>query len=132
MNSTPKAFGIFAIRLLLLDGLILSAGSLLSGLTETGIGLIDIAILTLCFSIIVFLTFFIFLKGRKKNPESQTMHLFVAISLKMLLEMVFALFWFVIGKKSTLPLLLCFFVLYLAFSLFSVYFTLKSLRHRSL
>jgi hypothetical protein len=60
------------------------------------------------------------------------MHLFVAIVLKMPLEMVLALIWFFVAKKTCTYSLLLFFVLYLAFSLYSILFMLNTLKNKPL
>jgi hypothetical protein len=60
------------------------------------------------------------------------MHLLVAISVKFLMELVLALIWFFVAKKSDTPSLLLFFILYLGFSLFLVHLMLNTLRHNSL
>jgi len=46
--------------------------------------------------------------------------------------MVLALIWFFVAKKTYPSSVLLFFVLYLALSLYSVYFILKTLKSRSL
>lgn len=60
------------------------------------------------------------------------MHLMLAISLKMLIEMVLALLWFFVAKKNSADSLILFFILYLAFSLFSIFCMLKTLKNKSL
>jgi hypothetical protein len=122
----------YLIGLLLLDLLVLLAGYLLVTLTDVALQFSDIAVLTLCFSSIVLLSLFIFDRGLKKDPGSQTMHLFVAIVLKMPLEMVLALIWFFVAKKTYTSSLLLFFVLYLAFSLYSIFYMLSTLKNKSL
>ena len=93
---------------------------------------IDIVILSTIFSIIAIITLVIFFKGQIKDPETQTLHSLVSLGLKFLLEMVLALVWFIVAKKTSLPSVLIFFVLYLAFTLFSVFIILKILKNKSL
>jgi hypothetical protein len=50
----------------------------------------------------------------------------------MLLEMLFALLWFIAAKKTSGKLVLLFFVLYLAFTLFSVFIILNTLKTKSI
>jgi hypothetical protein len=50
----------------------------------------------------------------------------------MLLEMILALVWFFVLKKTDTSDLLLFFVLYLAFSLYSIICMLKTLKSKSL
>jgi hypothetical protein len=122
----------YLIVLLLIDLLVLFAGYLLVTFTEVTLQFSEIAVLTLCFSAITLLSLLIFVRGLKKEPDSQTMHLLVAISLKMLLEMVLALIWFFVAKKTYTSSLILFFVLYLAFSLYSIFFMLNTLKNKSL
>ena len=122
----------YSIGLLLLDLLLLSAGYLLVTFTCVTLLFSDIAILIFCFSAIVLLSIYVFSRGLKKEPASQTMHLMVAVSIKMLMEMVLALIWFFIAKKTFTSSLLLFFVLYLAFSLYSIIFMLNTLKIKPL
>jgi hypothetical protein len=92
----------------------------------------DIIILSPAFSIIVLITLVIFLRGQTKEPDSQTMHSLVAIGMKFLLELLLALIWFIVSKKTSLPSVLIFFVLYLTFTLFSIWFILKTLKNKAL
>lgn len=118
--------------LLLLVFLVLSAGYLVVELTSATLLFSDVAALTLCFAAITLLSLSVFQRGRNKEPGSQTMHLFVALAVKMLLEMVLALLWFVIAKKPYPSNLLLFFVLYLAFTLYSIILMLNTLKSKSL
>jgi hypothetical protein len=70
--------------------------------------------------------------GQKKEPDGQTLTSLVAISLKFLLEMVLALFWFFVFKKKSFESLMLFFVLYLALSLFSIISIMKTLKNKAL
>lgn len=122
----------YSIGLLLLDLILLPAGYLLVTFTDISLRFIETAILTLCFSAIVLLSLYIFSRGLKKDAASRTMHLMVAISVKMLTEMVLALIWFFVAKKTFTSSLILFFVLYLAFSLYSIFFMLNTLKIKSL
>lgn len=92
----------------------------------------DVAILSFVFSVIVIITLFIFFRGQTKGPDSQTLHSLVSVSLKFLLELVLALVWFIVAKKTSLPSVLIFFVIYLTLTLFSVWIILKTLKNKSL
>ena len=127
-----KAFSKYIIYLLLLDTLVIIAGYLLVTIAKINILFSEIAFLTFCFSIITLISLVIFFRGQKKEPDSQTMHLFVSVSLRVPLELVLALIWFFVAKKTTTSSLLLFFVLYLAFSLFSILFMVNTLKHKSL
>jgi hypothetical protein len=122
----------YLIGLLLIDLLVLSAGFLLVAFSVINLQFGEIAALTLIFSAIVLLSLFVFDRGLKKESSSQIMYLLVAIAIKMLLEMVLALLWFFVAKKTSTSSLLLFFVLYLAFSLYSIFFMLNTLKNKSL
>ena len=112
--------------------LIGSAGYLVVTYSDIAVSLSSILFLTLLFSIIAVITIIIFLRGQTKDPESQTLHSFVAIGLKFLLEMFLALVWFIVAKKSSLNSVFIFFVLYLTFTLVLVGVILKTLKNKSL
>lgn len=92
----------------------------------------DILILSVSFSAISAVTLTIFLRGLSGEPDSQTLHTLVSVSLKFLLDMILALVWFFISKKTNPASVFVFFVLYLALTLFTVFIILKVLRNRSL
>ena len=92
----------------------------------------DISIVSCVFSAIALITISIFLKGQSKEPDSQTLHSLVALSLKFLLELIFLLLWFIVAKKSSLTHVLIFFVLYLALTLFTIYIIVKTLKNKAL
>jgi hypothetical protein len=113
------------VLLLLTAYLFISAG-------EINLNLNDAVILSLSFSIISLITIIIFLKGQAKEQESQHLYSIVAIGLKFLLEIVSALLWFIVAKKTSLQSVLIFFVLYLTLTLFTLWVILKSLKHKVL
>lgn len=127
-----KPFRKYLLFLLLLNLLLFLAGYLFISLAEINISLYEIIILLSGFSLISLATVKIFMRGQTKDAESQTMHSLVSIGLKFLLEMVLALVWFVILKKTTLSFLIIFFVLYLSLTLFSVNYILKILKNKLL
>lgn len=112
--------------------IVLLTGYLLISVYNLTISISEILILASLFSIIGLITIVIFLKGLDKEPESQTFQTMIAVSIKVLLELILAFFWFVIVKKITLPSVLMFFILYLAFTLFSIWAILKILKNKSL
>jgi hypothetical protein len=122
----------YSIGLLFIDLLVIFTGYLLVSFTDISLQLTGIVLLTLGFSAIVLISFYIFYKGLKKEPASQTMYLLASIAAKMLLEMVLALIWFFVAKKTGTSSLLLFFVLYLALSLYSIVFILNTLKNKSL
>jgi hypothetical protein len=108
------------------------AGYLLVSTEKFEILFSDIAILSLLFSIISIITLAIFFRGQVKNPESQTQHSLFAVSLKFLLEMILALVWFAVIKKTSGQSVFIFFVIYLTLTLFSVLIILKTLKNKAL
>jgi len=125
-------FKSYIISLLFLVSLVFVSGYILLKATEVSLHFSDLTILALCFSVIALIPIYVFFRGRKKEPGSQTMHIFVGISIKILMEMALALVWFLIFKKNTMPSVLLFFVLYLAFSLLSIIYMLNALKDKSL
>ena len=121
-----KAKGL--ISLLLFSVSLIVAGFILKIILGTGFTLDDLIISVSVFGLISYVILGIFFKGQEKEPSSQTMHSLVAISVKLLLEMLFALIWFIVAKKNSLQLVLLFFVLYLAFTLYSVFIIVKTLK----
>ncbi len=119
-------------RFIIFTSILLLAGSSAVTLTKISLPLTDLVIITLSFAAIGLVALIVFLKGRPKDPAGQTMHMIVAISLKFLLELVLALMWFFVAKKTSAQSLLLFFVLYLGFSIYLAYLMLNTLKHRSL
>jgi hypothetical protein len=92
----------------------------------------DIIILSCLFSVVSAIITFIFLTGQTKEPESQVVFSLVAIGLKFLLDIILAFIWFIVAKKTSLPHVLIFFVLYLALTLFTIYTIVKTLKNKAL
>ena len=128
MNNRHKYF----LQLLFLYILLLLIGYLLVSLVILKISLSAIVILSTVFTLIAGICLIIFFKGQSKEPDSQTLYILVAVSLKFLLEIVFALVWFFVAKKTSLESVLMFFVLYLCLTLFSIQAILKTLKNRVL
>ena len=122
----------YILLLLFLSILLTGTGYLLASVANIILNYSDITILSLLFSLIAFITLVIFLRGQTKGPESQTLYSLVAVNLKFLLELVIALIWFIVAKKTSLASVLIFFVLYLTFTLFLIWIILKTLKNKSL
>jgi hypothetical protein len=105
---------------------------LLRSLFGTDLVFKDVLILSLSFSAISAITLIIFFRGRDRESNSHTMHTLVAVSLKFLLDMILALLWFFISKKTSLTSVFIFFVIYLTLTLFTIFVILKVLKNRSL
>jgi len=116
----------------LLNILLIGTGYFLSPLIKNIFIIKDLVLLSLLFSLTTIIALIIFLRGQTKDPESQTMHSLVSVSLKFLLELVLALLWFIVIKKTGLASVLIFFVIYLTFTLLSVWVILKTLKNKSL
>ena len=126
-----KKFLIYIILLLFLIFIIIFGYALI--VTGTvHILLTDLAILSFVFALISTITVLIFSMGQKKDPDAQTLHSLGSVSVKFLLEISFALIWFLLAKKTDTSSVILFFVLYLAFTLFSVFVILKTLKNKSL
>jgi hypothetical protein len=125
-------FSKYVFFLALLNLLIALAGQVFISITAEHFDMSSLLGLLAAFSLISVITVLIFLRGRSKDPQSQTMHTMVAMSLKFLLDLIAALLWFVVAKKNSTSFLLMFFVLYLTFTLFSVIYILKTLKNKPL
>ena len=128
MNTFCKYLAYF----LILDILVVIAGFFLLKIVDAGFRFSDLAALTLIFSLINLIILYVFFRGQRKDPSSQTIHIMISAGLKFLLEIVLALLWFFVCKKTSLYSLLLFFILYLAFTLLSTFAMLKTLKSRSL
>ena len=118
--------------LLLLETLILASGYFIISKSGTGITFGETALLSAIMCLIALVTLVIFFRGQGKDPSSQTMHSLVAVSLKFLMELVLALVWFFVVKKTQLASVVLFFVLYLTFTMFSVLIMMKTLKNRAI
>lgn len=127
-----KTYYKYLVLLVLLNILIASAGYTLIAVLKVRFLFGDIGWLLFFYSLITMICLYIFSRGQEKDATGRTMHLLIAFGLKFLLEMILAFFWFYIGKKTALSSLILFFVLYLAFTLFSALIMLKTLRTRLL
>ena len=99
---------------------------------DPGFDFAGIAVLSLSFAFLSLLTLIIIFRGQKRDPEARTMYMLAAFGIKFILEMVIALLWFFVAKKTGLTSVILFFVLYLAFTLFSVLVVLKTLKYKPL
>jgi len=118
--------------LIILTLLLTGAGYLIKSFSGIDLILKDIIILSSLFSLISIITLTIFFRGRTREPDSQTMHTLVSISLKFLLDMVLALIWLIISKKTSLTSVFLFFVIYLTLTLFTLFVILKTLKNSTL
>lgn len=122
----------YFLILLFLNILFLGAGNFLILYYNLKLVLIDIGILGSAFSVITLIIIVIFLKGQTKEPDSQTLYSLVSVSLKFLMELMLAIIWFFVAKKTSLTSVIMFFVIYLTLTLFSIGVILKALKNKSL
>jgi len=118
--------------LLLLELLVLVSAFFFFPFTGGEINFAGVALLSSGFMVITLVAMVLFFRGQMKDPSSQTMHSLVAVVLKFLLELVLALLWFFVAKKTGMSSVILFFVLYLAFTLFSVLVMVKTLKNNIL
>jgi hypothetical protein len=107
-------------------------GIVLKNRVNTGFSLNDIICLTLSFYLASIIPLTVFLTGQRKETKSQPYYTLAGITLKFLLELIIALIWFLIAKKTSISFILLFFVLYLTFTIFSIFVILNTLKNKSL
>ena len=127
-----KPLNKYILILAIIEILILNAGFILVSNVDINLLFREIAVLSGAFTLLTFLILAIIFRGVAREPDSKTLHIMVAMGLKFLIELVFAFVWFFVGKKTGLSDVLLFFVLYLAFTLFSILVILKTLNYKSL
>ncbi len=127
-----KDFRKWFLWLLLLDAAVFIAGYAVSRLPGISFPFVELAVPALSFTFISVVIMTVFFTGLKKDQAARTMHILVAISLKLLLELVLALVWFFIAKKTSLSSLYLFFVLYLPFTVFTTFAMFNTLKTKSL
>lgn len=122
----------YAIPVVVFTAILSAAGYLFISSTGFELDFSDFAGLAVLFASVTAISLIVFARGQQLGPESQTFHTLVAISLKFILDLVVALVWLIVLKKTEVILVVVFFLLYLAFSLFLVFIILKTLKNRSL
>lgn len=113
---------------LLLEIAILSVGAILTTITSIGLSFRDVAIVSLCFFFINVLSFMIAQCGVDEEAKKSGILILASFGCKFVGELIFALVWFLFLKKIGAMSLLLFFLIYLAFTMFWVISTLKSLK----
>lgn len=127
-----KIFRKYILILVIIEIIILTAGFILVSNLDVNLLFGEITALSIVFALLAFLILAIVFRGMNKDPDTKTLHIMVALGLKFLIELVFAFLWFFVGKKTGLSSVLLFFVLYLAFTLFSILAIVKTLNYKSL
>ena len=92
----------------------------------------DLLILAPIFTGITLVCITIFIFGQSQSPTNSLLYTLISLGLKLLTEMIFAIFLFVAAKKNYNEIVLMFFILYLAFTLFLILNILKTLKKKSL
>ena len=86
-------------------------------------------LLTLSFYFLVNLVVIsLFFKGKRKDPKKSLLYTFSAISAKFLLYLLFIVIYFLVTKNLSTTYLIVFFILYLAFTFFTVLAIVKALK----
>lgn len=122
----------YIILLLLLDFILITVGYMVVEAGNFELQPFDVVTLSFFFTLITFTALLVFTRGRQKQSGRQTFSSLTAIGIKFLLEMILALGWFIIGKKTSTASVVLFFLLYLAFTIFLMTVILNSLKNKSL
>jgi F0F1-type ATP synthase assembly protein I len=130
VNYPLKPVRKFILGLLLINIVLLIPAYLVRSVAGLDFG----TVLFLCaaFSFISMISFLIFIKGQKKEAESQGMYSLVSIGLKFLLELVLIAIFFIVVKKNSLQYVVLFFVIYLTLTLYLVFTLLNILKTKHL
>jgi hypothetical protein len=127
-----KSFIKYFLLLFLLEFIVVTAGFFIISKSDIGLHLGELLILSGIFTLLSAVILIIFFRGQGKEPASQTLHSLVSITMKFLAELILVFIWFFIAKKRGLSSVILFFVLYLTFTLFSVFIMRKTLKNKSL
>ena len=111
----------------ILLAIILITGYLLINYVDIDYIFSDFTVNCLIFAFISMSTLIIFFIGQREEAINQMLYTLAAITSKLLLEIAFAVIWFIFIKKTELKFVLLFFALYLAFTLFTVVIIMKTL-----
>jgi Na+/glutamate symporter len=122
----------YILQIIAFSAAVIAAGYIIIQITPSGLRFSDFLMLTVFFSVITMVSASVFLKGQGHEAARQTLHTVFSVSLKFLLELLLVLIWLIVLKKTGTPLVVLFFVLYLAFSSFLAFVMLKTLKNRSL
>jgi hypothetical protein len=112
--------------------MLLGTGYFLNSYAKLNFEFSHVALLSTGFSIIALITIIVFLIGQTKEPDNQSLYTLSSVTMKFLMEMLLALVWFFVAKKTSLNYVLIFFVIYLTVTLFSIWVILKTLKNKSL
>lgn len=86
-------------------------------------------LLTLGFYFIVNqVVLYLFFKGKKKDPKKSVLYTFSAVSAKFLFYLLFIVIYYLVTKNLSTGYIIVFFILYLAFTLFTALVIVKALK----
>ena len=122
----------YLLLLLIIYAGVICAGFIMRSLFSLHYSGRELAVLTSVFTIISAISLIVFFRGSGREQKEQVFHSLTAVSVKFLAELIVALVWFMIAKKSSAEYVILFFVLYLSFSMFSFGLMLKTLKNKSL
>ena len=118
----------YAAYLSLITLVFLFAGLILIPTIISGISLNQF-LLTLGFYFIVNqIVLYLFFKGKKKDPKKSVLYTFSAVSAKFLFYLLFIVIYYLVTKNLSTGYLIVFFILYLAFTLFTAFAIVKTLK----
>jgi hypothetical protein len=127
-----KIFLKYSLFLLILSLILISFSFVFFPHSSNEIVQPDIIWLIFSFVVTTEVSLLIFLIGQTKDNKSQVFYTLTSISLKFLIELIIAMIWFLIAKKTSISYILLFFVLYLTFTTFSIFVILNTLKNKSL
>jgi len=114
--------------LILLSLTVLAAGLLTGYFFPSFVNKQSLLIMVPFFFIVSALSLAIFFNAGRKDPDQKIVRTFVALSLKTILCLAFALIFFLVLKKKDSGTVILFFIIYLGFTLFVVFSMLNTLK----
>ena len=82
----------FSLLYLILISLI--SGYFILRFLKINLSFVDFSALVVCFALITYIVLLVYIKGNSRDPQGRTMHILVALGIKILAELVLALIWF--------------------------------------
>ena len=74
----------------------------------------------------------LFFRGLRKSPDKGILYTFVSISAKFILYLIYLIVFRLVTKNLTLDYIIGFFVLYLAFTFYTLVIMVKTLKNKQL
>lgn len=112
--------------------LFIIAGSLATGKAQLDFSIVELITITISYSVVYFVSAFIFFRGQARETGRQAMHTITSVSVKFLIELFIALAWFAIAKKTSTECIILFLLLYLTFSMYFIWIVINTLKNRPL